>query len=303
MSTFYDNKGLFMEPTTTQHGNHMVMTNVTMPTKIKYLDMDTRFRDEYDPSIIANYKLSLPERINNVKSMTATTFEIPMTFYNVSAYIGNNEFTMQILLVKTNIVIPDGQYDAVSLIVAVNSQISAAGSPFSSIVFTIVNNRGVFTNNTASECKISFDVSEGAMENDDYSSNLGWLMGYRLRTYIIPSSVSQSSETAVDVRGPRYLYLIVDEFKNGTPHSFVSLSRKSELSSQLILARITMDYETYPYGSTLIAENGYRAISDTRRYSNEVNLQRFNISLVNEYGRIMDMNGTDFSFCLKLEHL
>jgi len=303
MSSFYDNKGLFMEPTTTQHGNHMVMTNVSMPTKVKYLDMDTRFRDAYDPSIIANYKLSLPERINNVKSMMATNFEIPITFYNISAYLGNNEFTMQILLVKTNIIIPDGQYDAASLTTAVNTQIAAAGSPFSSIVFSVNNNRGVFANNTASECKISFDVAEGSLERDDYSSNLGWLLGYRLRSYAIPPLVSQTSETAVDVRGPRYLYLIVDEFKNGTPHSFVSLSRQSELSSQLILARITMDYERYPYGSTLIAENGDRAISDTRRYSNEVNLQRFNISLVNEFGRIMDMNGVDFSFCLKLEHL
>ena len=38
----------------------------------------------------------------------------------------------------------------------------------------------------------------------------------------------------MDVHGPRYLYLIIDEFKNGNPHSFLGLSRTSQLSSQQI---------------------------------------------------------------------
>ena len=41
MSTqYFDNKTAFLEPTVTQYGSRMVMTNVTKPKKIKYINGD-----------------------------------------------------------------------------------------------------------------------------------------------------------------------------------------------------------------------------------------------------------------------
>jgi len=48
MSQYFDNKDMFLEPSVKQYGNHMVMTNVQKPTKVKYYNLDTRFRDDYD---------------------------------------------------------------------------------------------------------------------------------------------------------------------------------------------------------------------------------------------------------------
>ena len=70
MSKYFDQKNLFLEPQVDQYGSHMIMTDVAREKKIKYLTVDTRFRDYYDTSTIANYNISLPERINSVKSMT-----------------------------------------------------------------------------------------------------------------------------------------------------------------------------------------------------------------------------------------
>ena len=100
-----------------------------------------------------------------------------------------------------------------------------------------------------------------------------------------------------------WIYLILDEFKNGNPHSFLSLSRTSELSSQQILARITLDNTTYPFGTILVADDYGNCRSDTRTYSNEINIQRMNVRLVDEFGTIMNLNGMDFSFCIELTHL
>ena len=75
---------LFLEPNTKQYGSHMVMTNVTKQTKVKYVNIDTRFRDEYNYLSTVNYNLTLPQRITDVKTMTLTAIEIPMSIYNIS---------------------------------------------------------------------------------------------------------------------------------------------------------------------------------------------------------------------------
>jgi len=72
-----------------------------------------------------------------------------------------------------------------------------------------------------------------------------------------------------------------------------------------ILARVTTDYAVYPYGSILTANlfNGLLT-TDLRLYAlgGKIDLQKLNIQLVNENGEIMNLNGEDISFCLRLEY-
>lgn len=303
MSKYFDQSKMFMEPDVNQHGSHMVMTNVVMPKKIKYLTIDTRFRDSYDHNTTANYNITLPERVNNVRSMSVRNIEIPITFYNISCNMGNNSFTINILNAETQIIIPNGQYTQTELENKINNLLNTAGVPFSSIEVSIQNNKFTIKNTGSSLCKITFDNRPDSNPCDSLMSRLGWKLGYRKRSYLIESQFEEISESFIDLNGPKYLFLIVDEFTNGNPHSFLSLSKTSQLSSQQILARIAINYQTNPFGTVLSAEQYNYALSDTRRYANEVNLQRLNIRLVDEFGNIMDLNGTDISICLELEHL
>jgi hypothetical protein len=180
---------------------------------------------------------------------------------------------------------------------------------------SISNNKWNFNNSGTNQCTVTFDKPEYTFANgvktekpdipsDGQMSRLGWKLGYRKKKYIIEAnSGNKESESFIDINGPKYLYLIVDEFTNGNPHSFLSLSKTSQLSSQQILARIAIDYNSFPFGSIIPAEQYNYALSDTRRYSNEVDLQRLNIRLVDEFGNIIDLNGTDISMCIELEHL
>jgi hypothetical protein len=304
MSKYFDEKGLFLDPTVTQHGGHMVMTNVVPPTKTKFLTIDTRFRDDYQSDCVANYNITLPERINDVKSMRLTNIEIPVTYYNISTNLGNNTFSISILNRRAVFVIPDGQYNEAELVAKMNAEITMMTSPFTSIIFSIENKRCLFANmGDKNDCRLNFIVTKNAIGIQNKMSTLGWLLGFRKSEYLIDPATSLIGESFVSLTGPRYLYLIVDEFKNGNPHSFVSLSRTSELSSQQILARISMDPGEYPFGTVSIADDYGSCCSDSRQYSNEVNIQRLNVRLVNELGTIMDLNGMDFSFCLELKHL
>ena len=143
MSQYFDKSELFLEPKVTQYGSHMVMSNVHKPTKTKYVNVDTKFSDEYNDFSVANYNITLPERINDVKSLTVTNLELPMSFYNISSALGNNSFQITnndidptipyLTQLSTGsivdgkfvdtIVIPDGYYTIDELKTTINSQI------------------------------------------------------------------------------------------------------------------------------------------------------------------------------------
>ena len=298
MSNYFDNKDLFVGPKTNQYGGHMVMTNVVKERKKKYINVDTRFRDEYSSGGSCNgvegITITLPERINEVKKIEVKCAEIPMSICNISSDLGNN--VLQVGgAVKT---IPDGFYTAAQLRDAINA--SLVGTQCS---VTIVNNKCLFTSTSASNIIINFAIDKsGSFDKYNLKSKLGWALGFRDISITIPAGGSVSGTGFIDLNEPRYLYLIVDEFNQGNPHSFLAPLPKSFIN-QNIIARISMFYEMFPYGSVLNASrsNGL-LVSDVREFSGKVNLQKLNIQLVNEYGNGVDLNGLDFSFCVEVEH-
>ncbi len=128
-------------------------------------------------------------------------------------------------------------------------------------------------------------------------------MGFRTLTQEITAATSPvSSQASLDLNGPRYLYLAMEEYGKGNPNSFQSPMHSSQINKN-ILARITLDPTQYPYGSTLPA-NTYNGLllSDIRTYSGKVDLQKLNVQILNEVGVPMALNGGEFSFCLEVAH-
>jgi len=297
MSQYFDGKDLFVGPKTTQYGSHMVMTQVAKESKTKYVNIDSRFRDEYSDQMMANCSVTLPERINDVHKIRATNVEIPMSFYNVSTNIGNASFLLEYNETTQLVIATEGYYtNVITLGVLLSSNI---------LDYSIYANHTVITNNTESDITIYFNVdNEGKADKYNFKNKLGWMLGFRQQSYTIyRNGGSITSESIADFNQPRYLYLVVDEYGgSGKQNSFICPLPKSLINKQ-ILARITMDYTTYPFGSILTANtvNGY-LLSDSRSYTGKKDLQKLNVELVNEYGTTVDLNGLDFSVALEIEH-
>jgi hypothetical protein len=289
---------LFLEPKTTQYGSHMIMTNVNKPTKTKYINIDTRFCEEYNYLNLANYNITIPERITNVKNITILSTEIPLTFYNISANLGNNTFLITNGNTTTNIIIPDGQYDSTALKTKITSLLTGT-----TLTFDQSGNNTIFTNTSSSiSYSIKFSIgNDGNIDKNNLKFKLGWILGFRLPNYTINISSTLKSECFSNLNGCQYLYLAVDEFK-GVQKSFIT-PLASSLISKNILARITMNSNTYKFSNIFPANrmNGY-LVSDIRSYNGKVDLQKLNISLLNEIGNPICLNGNDFSFCLKVEY-
>lgn len=305
MSKYDDNKSLFLAPKMTQYDGHMVMTNVVKPTKTKYVNVDTSFRDElseYDSKSVANCNVTLPERITEVKSIQVRNLELPMSMYNISEAIGNHCFKIEKDATSQMVIIPDGQYTIQSLSTSINGALQALPSPFNRIAYSFTSGLKSAFDPSNTSIVLNFAVSPtGAFDAYNLKKKLGWVLGFRSANYNVVSTKTVS-EGMVDLSGFRYLYLVLDEFTKGNQNSFIA-ALPSSLVRKQILARISINTNVYPFGTILPANNynGY-LLTDQRKYSGRVDLQKLNIQLVDDVGKPVSLNGLDYSFCLEVEH-
>ena len=97
------------------------------------------------------------------------------------------------------------------------------------------------------------------------------------------------------------MFLALNEFSQGNSNSFVSPLEKTNQSKNII-AKICIP-STVAFGDTLCANkaNGL-LVSEVRRYLEKVNIQRMNLQLLDDAGNVINLNGADFSVCLRLVH-
>lgn len=313
MSKYFDSKSrTFMEPEVVEHGRHMVMTNVHKDTKVQYVNIDTRFQEEYHKEKYASVQCKLPQAVTNVKSIKVVSGEIPFSFYNFSTQRQNAFFTIQ----KNSdapilIHIDDGHYaDMTSLAAEIDSKFisltNTASSTTGDLVLTVntatykVNIR----NSSSNTYTIRFNVDKNGAE-DKYSlkTKLGWALGYREPMYTLASGDSIDSETFLNIHPFRYLNLSIDEFSSSKSNSFLTPSFQSYMDSN-VLARISLDPNAYQFGSIISVNlNGGKLFSDVRSYNGKTDIQRLHIQLLDEEGRQVDLNRMDFSFLLEIEYI
>jgi hypothetical protein len=130
-------------------------------------------------------------------------------------------------------------------------------------------------------------------------TKLGWLLGFRAGTYLLraPTALGSPADTAVSVASEaaayappsRYVYMVVDDYCNDAYESFTSVFHDS-LNTKNVLARVdladTVDHTKWT--------------ATPRVYKGPVNLSRLRVTLTDELGRVLDLNGVDWSAVLKL---
>lgn len=278
------------------------------------LNIDTRFRENYYASPSTNFNVTLPLIINNVLTMQLSAIELPTTFYNISKQYGNNFFTLTVNDVSQVVNIADGNYTYTGIVDLLNTTMTniANSDPllvnFQYIVFgiNINNNNGsgqmfVGISSVPDPSPVtSFSLNFQADRNgiDDRGTplplKLGWTFGFRNGVY--ENSVNYVSEGVVDLLGPRYLYLVVDDFNNNVNNNFYSAFNSSILNKN-ILARVSLQANTF----NIFTENNLNIVTTPRQYFGPVKIQNLNIQLLDEYGRVIDLNNMDYSFALTFQ--
>jgi hypothetical protein len=282
-----------------------VINPIKKRTIRKNLNIDTKFRENYYTSSASNFNFSLPINIDDVLQMQLAAIELPTTYYAISKQYGNNFFSITVNSSITVINIPDGNYNQLTIMDAINNQLTLAGAPFSDIVFTINLTNGTtgsgqtlvgfsdLSGNTVLELNFQADRFGISDRNTPLPLKFGWILGFRNGIYT--GNLNYVSEGLVDTTGPRYIFLVVDDYNNSVNNNFYSAFNSSILNKN-ILARISLQANTF----NILEQNNLSLLTTPREYFGPVNINNMNVQLLDEYGRIVDLNNMDFSFCLNL---
>jgi hypothetical protein len=279
----------------------------------KQLNIDTRFRDNYYGNLSTNFNVSLPASFTNVLSMQLSAIELPTTYYNISKQYGNNYFTVSYtstaLATNSGVVfVPSGNYNVYGIVAIINAQLLLLGGLFSEIVFKENMVLGTGTGQMMVELAPATTIASFILNfqadkagNEDFGTplplKLGWLLGFRNGIY--ENNLNYVSEGIIDMNGIRYVYLVIDDHNNNVNNGFYSAFNSSILHKNII-ARISVQTTALSPNFSVFTVNNLNLLSLPRDYFGPVNLQTMNIQLLDEYGRVVDLNNMDFSFSLTL---
>ena len=283
-------------------------------TTKRNLNIDSRFRENYYTSASSNFNISLPTNFNDVVQMQLASIEIPSTYFVVSQQYNNNFFSIAVDASGSIVInIPDGNYDKSTIMEAINNQLTLAGAPYSDVVFRVNTTSGTtgtgqtligFSTlpgspvHTKLELNFQADRFGIADRNTPLPLKFGWLLGFRNGIYT--GNKNYVSEGVVDMIGPKYLFLVVDDHNNNVNNNFFSAFNSSILNKN-ILARITLISTSFSISAiSSIQQNNLSIITTPRDYFGPVNITNLTIQLLDEYGRVVNLNNMDFSFCLNL---
>jgi hypothetical protein len=284
----------------------------------KILNIDTRFRDNYGQTNATNCSLNLPLQIT-VLNMILTSIEIPKSYYVISRQYGNNFFSITAGNEKIIYIVPDGNYSNQDLVDYLNNYADNNGytSLTNPLLYYITFNVNIIgqTGSGSGQFIIGINSSYGSSLfnftvnfNEDINGNidnttpiimkLGWLLGFREGVYI--NNYSYVSEGIIDLYGPRYLFLAIDDYTKNVNNGFYSAFHDTFLNKN-ILARLSINTNTAIDKYYIQNWDGLNVLTYPRQYFGPINLFKLGIQLLNEYGVPIDLNNMDFSFCLSFE--
>ena len=278
----------------------------------KNLNIDTRFRNNYYSTSSTDFNVVLPISMTGVLSIQLSSIELPTTFYVISKQFGNNFFSIKIGDESKLVTISDGNYNKEGIVSAINNALTNLGGYFQYVYFfininTSSNNNGsgqmmvglsdtiVDNDVTAFNFELNFQANRFGVDdrNTPLPLKFGWLIGFRNGIYV--NNQNYVSEGVVDLSGPKYIFLVVDDFNNSVNNGFYSAFNSSMLNKN-ILARISLSNLNF----NVFTENNFNVVTTPREYFGPVNIQNLNIQLLDEYGRVIELNNMDYSFSLIL---
>lgn len=288
---------------------------ITFKDRIQNVNIDTRFRKNYYTTLSSDFHINLPMKLSNVVSMELSAIEFPpTTFYNISKILGNNYMWLRAGSNDNNdlenklILLPDGNYspqDAINLLNGIlESDVNTTYIQYIYFSVNAIESSGSGSNQVIASVKESYpysipfnftidlqaDIHGNPDDNTPLPLKLGWTYGFRNGLYT--NNSAYLSEGVVNFNGARYIFLVINDYNNAN-NTFFSAFNESILNKD-ILGRISIQSSSIAD----LTQSNISLVTTPRQYNGPVDIEKLNIQLLDEYGRILNLNNMDFSFCL-----
>ena len=271
------------------------------------LTINSKYRKNHDTTKATDYIYNLPRELRNVKSITYIKGEFPCTPLIISPDNASNHFMAN----SNNIYLKKGNYTGKQLAEEIQNEFKEKNIETQiDISYDIVKNTFSFLKVGATpdiSLDFSFKDQDCTTLGDTNKLTLGWTMGYRNTSYIntdykTSSDIKRTYRVGIEGEGEynrfgsRYFMLYVNDFNNNHKGGHITSYKDSTLSENNLLAKI--DYCIDSDTRMVTTESVYNT---KREYLGKNDINRLHIKLLDEYGRLVDLNNMDYSITLQIE--
>lgn len=280
-----------------------ILNPLTIKTFKKVININTRFRENYETTFSSDFVINLPDTLKKVLSMQVINYQLPNTVYTVSSKLGSNCFYINDKL----IMLTNGSYDADAIIEEINFRLEECQCKVK-IDFNSTNGKMYFTSLDDCSFNLNFDYFENLDMYYNLANNvnknqltLGWLLGFRGNCIIKNGKnikinyVGQNyyeAESIYDNIGNNYFLLSINDYQNNHNTTFISPFKYQSLTDNNILSKISSG-----------CCNNHKILYPKRIYFGPTNINKLHIKIYDEFGRIIDINNADLSIELECEIL
>lgn len=284
---------------------------ITPSTFDRTLNIDTRFRDNYESTNSNDFMVELNDEFKNVLSMEVVSIEVPNNRYQIEE--GNNTFKISEVLFSgaintytirlepgnygssTNVVdyftgdfnteqYPEGnfrlfgQYDEVT---EINTRFILR-----------INDRTGFTEIYAKDITSKVILEFNENPNNKYK-DIGFLLGYTNILYT--GSNKYISEKIFQINGLSYFYLAIDDYNNNSIRSITNNLKNSNVSEDVI-SRFALIANRF--GGNFDEKRFSGSTGRKRIYQGTVDIKKLHIRLLDEFGDPLDIKNGDWFITL-----
>jgi hypothetical protein len=248
---------------------------------IRTLNVDTRFRSFPFTSTATNFSYHLPNPVKNVIRLRLVSYEIPNTEYTFSSKKQNCSFQINDASGNHLIQIAAGNYSIEELIDIIQSELSRLDGDY---IIKRVNGR--IKIEATINFKLDFSYTSLRIANWGLAYNLGF------RKTIYEGNDEYYAETVPTVRGESYYFLEIDGANNMN-------SRGIDDSNIQAFTKIQIDKAR----GEIIMNNSANNLRSEFIYQQPININKLSMRLLDAFGEVVDLNGSDFSLTFELSEI
>jgi len=229
----------------------------------RFIVLDSQYRQGSNNGISTDYIADLSDIMNKVLSIRLYSIQIPYSWYVFDSNYLNNYFIIELVtfgvVTIKNIEITSGNYKSSELISELNKQILDAditGIEFKYVSISSKIQINCLTSMPYDSVNVVFYKENwSATSGIPFSVNqtLGWYLGYRNIIYNdLTSNTSLTAEAVLDISGPRYVILSIDDFnQNHINNGLVTITETSKNLKIPDYYQSSAVYTSTIYGQTL----------------------------------------------------
>ena len=254
------------------------------------INIDSSFRDEEVYSNSGKFTYKLNENIKNCKYIRLSSIEIPNLFYTFTSNRNNISFIIEVNSISYNININEGNYNSDTILESLTKSLKAIPNNDFNINLNYINGLINITNNQIFTINFS--------NNNSTYKSLGYHLGFRNKNYtsIVSQTIySITSEAQLDVIGDHYIFLKINNY--GIIHNDYSYNKYNNIQGDKnILAKIILQNMKFMQNF----DNGSNYLSKSYIFRQPINLNRFDIELIDMKGNTVNMMSMNYSLTLEI---